>query len=413
MQMRAFWLRVWQDCDNGFSVDFVQSVVDYLHDYNEGRFLYWKGDDGGVTGRMGYWESSFRLVNGYDEDMKGNGSEDIDLKYRFQQHPALSVERALVFKEECWRRFSAGWSVCNDIGGDEVKGLAEAKMVNVDPEISQGRGWGKHNGANWKLVEKKECLVRNPQKGFDSLGMPFTLRNWADLSDVVLRSANARQLSWGETAHPLPLNEEKYVGLANATAEISISFVSFGMHLAELLWGKSSDVEKLKQLAVGHTNRISLAIAMMRERGIIKKDALVVAMKVETFGEYKLKEGGRQHTGMHAECIGEMVRILFREPHVLPVWMKKVSDACTHNSDVVLLCWDGKQGRRATSMAIAMQHLLEALPVKARIEDINHVARPMWIDRMCGPCAECTTQNIKRSAYLHALRKIWQVVDVK
>ena len=60
-----------QDCDNGFSIDFVKSVVKYLECDDKGQFVFWKGDDGGVTGRMGCWEDSFRLVNGYDEDMRG------------------------------------------------------------------------------------------------------------------------------------------------------------------------------------------------------------------------------------------------------------------------------------------------------------------------------------------------------
>ena len=88
------------------------------------KFVFWKGDDGGVTGRMGMWESAFRMVDGYDEDMLGHGAQDIDLKNRFASHPLTSAERALVWVPEMghWRRHSAGWSVCNDKGAIKLQG---------------------------------------------------------------------------------------------------------------------------------------------------------------------------------------------------------------------------------------------------------------------------------------------------
>ena len=138
-------------------------MVEYMNEGDTNKFIFWKGDDGGVTGRMGYWKDSFMRLNGYDEDMTGNGSEDIDLKYRYQKTPEYCVEQGLVYKPDKGTRckFSAGWSVCNDPGGNVRRGLDEAKIVNVRLDIVSGKSWGKHNGANWKKVQKKNPVVRN------------------------------------------------------------------------------------------------------------------------------------------------------------------------------------------------------------------------------------------------------------
>ena len=102
-----------------------------------------------------------------------------------------------MFKDGEWGRFSSGWSVCNDPGGDEVKGIGDAKLTHVDPSVTQGKTWGKHSGANWNLVCQKTSPIRNQQQPFDKLGLPWALYGWAGvLSDVVLRTASERPLSW-------------------------------------------------------------------------------------------------------------------------------------------------------------------------------------------------------------------------
>ena len=389
----------------------MASVFQYLEANDTTKFLFWKGDDSGVTGRMGYFENAFRLVNGYDEDMKGNGSEDIDLKYRFQAHPLLSVERALVFKDGQRRRFSSGWSVCNDPGGDEVKGIGDAKLTHVNPDLTQGKSWGKHNGANWNLVSHKASPIRNQKQPFDKLGFPWALYGWTGaLSDVVLSAASERPLSWGFSSTPLLYNQAQYGGLANATSGQKIRFISFGFQLAEMLWGNTPDVQKLSDLAAQRTgpmNRIALATVMMREKGLIKQGELVVQLNSRMAMKYRVAAGTQDHCGLHAEAVGEMARHIFSEPERLTTWMRRLSEALQNGSDVVLLVYDARSGRKATAAAILMQHLLQALPIKAAVGDINHLARPLWSDRLCGPCQECTSQNAKRSAYLHVFRRIW------
>ena len=413
-----------QDCDNGFSVDFVKSVVDYLREGNMTKFIFWKGDDGGVTGRMGYWEETFRKINGYDEDMKGNGSEDIDLKYRYNQLRStygkwVVTERGLVFKEHQWRRCNAGWSVCNDIDGDVKKGLAESKMLHVAPEVGQGKSWGQHNGANWKKVQNKTSPFRNEGRAFHELGMPF--KEWflddspetrSDVvllprSDVVLRP---RKLTWGRMSEALSLDANKFPGLANASAETTVSFVSFGIGLAELLWGNPSDVDDMMELGKSCANRIELATAMMMKKGIIKHDAIVRPIRSMWWSTFLVRRDLREHTGMHADHIHSMVRALSKEPQRLKEWMMTISKAVERGGggDVIVLCYDELMGRRASSIAIVLQHLLEASSTKAKIGDVTHLSRPLWSDRMCGPCAACTSQSSARSASLDVVRKLWQ-----
>ena len=189
------YLPTHQDCDNGFSLDFIESVVGYLKQGDLDMFVFWRGDDGGVTGRMGCWSDRFIQLNGYDEDMKGHGSQDIDIKYRFNDSPPYKAERGLVFGKRC----NAGWSVNNDEGGNETLGWAAAKMVNVNPEVSQGRTWGQQAGWSWKQTQNKKDPRRNEDKAFEKLGTDFNL--WdvqGNLSDVVLSFEHTpRNLTWG------------------------------------------------------------------------------------------------------------------------------------------------------------------------------------------------------------------------
>ena len=391
-------------------MEFPQSVCDYLRSPTISKFIFWKGDDGGVTGRMGCFETAFRMVNGYDEDMTGNGAEDIDLKSRFHSHKDLCIERGLVYKDWNWRRFSAGWSVCNDINGHATRGLNEAKMINVAPEVAQGKSWGKHNGANWKKVENKTSQIRNEMLSFEGLGYDWREVDCANLGpkigDVVPKEPTGRQMSWGRVAEPFPV-PERYSGLKTSTR--TISMVSYGYGLWELLWGYSPDLQSLGEAGPDGIKKDAFVICSMRGRGIIKKDDIVVSIDA-SLSLFKVKSGTAGHCGMHPESIGELVRILFLEPYVVQGWMRKISEAAAAaertGCDVVLLCLDSKQGRRATGVAILLQHLLEAMSLQASIGEINHLARPLWVDRLCGPCAECTGQSVQRDAYLQIWRQI-------
>ena len=199
------------------------------------------------------------------------------------------------------------------------------------------------------------------------------------------------------------MDAKKFLGLANASAETTVSFVTFGYGLAELLWGASPDLQD------SGVTRIEMAAAMMRKKGFIKDDAFVKTIRAMWWSACLVKRDMTEHTGMHADHIHSLVRALSQEPQKLEEWMMIISKALEHGGgDVVVLCYDETLGRRASSIAIVLQHLLEAIPTKAKIGDVTHLSRPLWTDRMCGPCAECTSQTSARSASLDVVRKLWQ-----
>ena len=88
---------------------------------------------------MGCWASKFEELGGYDEDLHGHGHQDVDLRSRFKAAPGGEVVNAL---DATWRRFSAGWSVCNDENGDLKKAYNEAKMKNTHPDFKNKLSWG-------------------------------------------------------------------------------------------------------------------------------------------------------------------------------------------------------------------------------------------------------------------------------
>ena len=51
--------------------------------------------------------------------------------------------------------------------------FVESKLLNVAPEVRQGKSWGQHNGANCKKVENKSSPFRNEGPAFENLGMPL------------------------------------------------------------------------------------------------------------------------------------------------------------------------------------------------------------------------------------------------
>ena len=209
----------------------------------------------------------------------------------------------------------------------------------------------------------------------------------------------------------LSLDAKKFPGLANASAETAVSFVTFSFGLAELLWGKSPDVVDLIQPGHSSAGRIELATALMRKKGVIKDDAIVTTISATPASTFPVMRALREHTGMHAENIHSVVRALSNEPERLEEWMNVISKTLQQGGgDVIVLCYDETMGRRASSIAIVLQHLLEAIPTKAKIGDVTHLSRPLWTDRMCGPCAECTLQTSARSASLAVVRKLWQTM---
>ena len=72
----------------------------------------WRGDDGGVTGRVGLFAQTFKLVNGYDESLPyPSGYEDIELPQRVGTATGIPIPK----KSRTGRKnLSAGYSIPND-----------------------------------------------------------------------------------------------------------------------------------------------------------------------------------------------------------------------------------------------------------------------------------------------------------
>ena len=111
-------------------------------------------------------------------------------------------------------------------------------------------------------------------------------------------------------SRPLTVRAVRYAGLAKADERKTISFVSFGFGLAELLWGKSLDLDDLYELGKSCVRRIELATVMMRKKGIIKDDAVVRVIRATPASTFSAQRAMREHTGMRAENIHSMVRAL-------------------------------------------------------------------------------------------------------
>ena len=119
------------DCDNVFSTKFPGSLVQHAKRDGPLTLVQFRGSDGGVTGRMAYWSKAYLTLGGYDQDMKGSGSEDVDLRYRFRDMgQGFKVMNGL---DENYTKFDAGYSICNDPDGSEKAGLTSHKVKHVDP----------------------------------------------------------------------------------------------------------------------------------------------------------------------------------------------------------------------------------------------------------------------------------------
>ena len=119
------------DADNGFSGDFVPSCMELCKEGFKHKLFAFHGDDGGVTGRMGCWASSFWYVNGYGQSLRGCGYQDIAFLETFRKIPGYTVVKPL---NKDGRKFSAGWSMCNGKDGDLTKAYNQAKVNNCDPK---------------------------------------------------------------------------------------------------------------------------------------------------------------------------------------------------------------------------------------------------------------------------------------
>ena len=70
--------------------------------------------------------------------------------------------------------------------GDDTNGFAESKMLNVAPEVCQGKGWGEHHDALWKKVVNMTLPFRKGGQAFDNLGMLSSNGFWTTLQRLAV-----------------------------------------------------------------------------------------------------------------------------------------------------------------------------------------------------------------------------------
>ena len=256
------------DADNGFSPSFVPSVMMYAKENHWNTFYSWRGDDGGVTGRMGCWAKRFEELGGYDEDLHGHGHQDVDLRSRFKAAPGGAVVNAL---DATWRRFSAGWSVCNDENGDLKKAYNEAKMKNTHPKFKNNLSWGQLDGRNKNIAHQKKGQIRNEGR---VIGLPYKVMLAGDgvpatandraLAVVLRPKGEMPALTWGawrEGELPIAVYASKLKGFRAATSG-TIKMVTMGLNAGELVFGK-----KILRHAIGGEMQPTF-IDMRREHDI-------------------------------------------------------------------------------------------------------------------------------------------------
>ncbi len=84
------------DGDNVFSSAFVMSVMEEARKGEPHYFRVWRGDDGGTTGRNGFYASVFRELSGYDESLLPSGFQEVDLWRRAGKMPNHSMRKLSV-----------------------------------------------------------------------------------------------------------------------------------------------------------------------------------------------------------------------------------------------------------------------------------------------------------------------------
>ena len=160
------------DADNGFSHLFCKGVLNDLRTCPRRTLVQYRGLDGGVTGRMGYWASDFAQIGGYDEKLKGAGHQDVDLRSRFDRIGGWAVRRGY---QPSGEKYSAGWSVPND--PDPKVAINQAKVKYVDPEL-KFKSWGQLDGRNKTIAGSQTETKRNSERQFTELGVPWVEVEW-------------------------------------------------------------------------------------------------------------------------------------------------------------------------------------------------------------------------------------------
>ena len=86
---------------------------------------------------------------------------------------------------------SAGYSVCNDPGGNEQIASAQCKVVNCDPVLVGGKSWGNLNTRNMEKANHNPSPYRNTEKA--ELGLAYTRICFTPAAVVTGSTSSAQQ----------------------------------------------------------------------------------------------------------------------------------------------------------------------------------------------------------------------------
>jgi hypothetical protein len=440
------------DVDNGFSADFVPSLVKYAQAGRQPMFIQYKGDDGGVTGRMAYWAEDFRRSGGYDEGLSGSGYQDIDLRNRFRSMlgdgvPGNPVVNGL---NRHHRKFSAGWSFPNDPSGDMRASLDKAKIANCDPAEVRGKSWGSMNGRNMALACAKQGYARNESKGFEGCGCQDVRKiDWHQLK------------AWAEDGGGAPPRER---GVGAAASSRPRNQAAPGDSLAEplvllpkLAWGSWAPGER-----VIDPPRHSLWVELVAPQATIRMVTMGLAVAGDVFGTAAAKQLARRCMGqergplpeedlarqvianyyqvpertaivmvdtrmMHDPETGSLRRHLGFNPHIIKAFvlhpqfrnwvrvaMRKIVVALRTRpeGEVWVVCYCRKGKHRSVAGATVLTHFFQSLRQGPQLGLELHTSAPLLWPRMCGPpgCVACTRQNSARSEALAGAREFFRLV---
>ena len=409
------------DADNGFSLGFVPSVLMYAKMNAWNTFYSWKGDDGGVTGRMGCWSARFEELGGYDEDLHGHGHQDVDLRTRFKNADGGAVVNGL---DDTWRRFSAGWSVCNDPDGNYKKAYNEAKMVNTHPDFKNRLSWGQLDGKNKQIAHSKKGSVRNegrpigveyevvgtgdgvPVGSIPGDGVPVVLRENAKLPMLSMGC-------WKEDELPIAVYARHYAGF-RVPGPGTIRIFSFGVQAAELVMGAKNQyaMQLTRQGNKGGHVHIdeSLIGGSLRTARLIDRNTYVVPVDCRMLRDPEYDRRLHRHVGFHPIIIRDVVgnaRFSW--------WLRQTMSLCSDamelgHKDIVVVMYCKAGNHRSVACQAIVQHLLQATILdKWTIERSVHCSREVWRQRLCNICRTCEAPHEERTQALAAARLVWRM----
>ena len=385
---------------------------------------------------MGYWAEAFKALNGYDQGMRGMGYQDVDLRFRFKKTTGFTQENAL---SRDWKRFSAGFSLCNDPEGDATKAFNLAKIKNCDPSLKI-KSWGQINSVNTNIGHSSKSPKRNPELSFSGLGMPWVL--WEpqgvryygrgqlmdDLKDEFSeRPATTNILpyftwgAWEVGEAQIHVRTQRFTGMLGdvvpASAIGAITCYSTGVQTPEALYGKENvagmrlTVEacgKGRGRGQGPVVNETLIGETLKHEGIIPRSHKVVPVDCRWISDPHRHRELTHHVGSHRQILqGFSQHRFFRTWLVKTMWT--IALAMQEHVDVAVVTYCNSGSHRSVAGCLILEHLLQATVLPGwSVRDTVHTCKRVWAQRRCGMCQTCSEQTDDKDKVFKTCRQVWR-----